>query len=43
VPGDRYYANLLPIYLTNDSVPLLLRDGELARATASVTRFVPAR
>lgn len=42
-PGNPYYGNLLPGYLTNESVPLLMRDGELARATASVTRFVPAR
>jgi penicillin amidase len=43
VPGERSYGNLLPGYLTNESVPLLMREGELARGTASVTRFVPQR
>jgi hypothetical protein len=33
----------LPGYLTNDTVPLLSREGELQRAVSSVTRFVPGR
>jgi penicillin amidase len=41
VLGSPYYGNLLPGYLTNDTVPLLMRPGDLATATASVTKFVP--
>jgi penicillin amidase len=43
IPGNRFYANLLPAYLTNDSVPLLIRTGDLQRELYSVNRFVPAR
>jgi hypothetical protein len=42
VPGDRFYVNLLPDYLTNDALPLLFRDGDLQKALDSVSRFVPA-
>ena len=41
VLGSPHYGNLLPGYLTNDTVPLLMRPGDLAQATASVTKFVP--
>jgi len=41
IPGDRFYTNLLPGYLTNDTVPLLIRDADLQRAIWSVERFVP--
>jgi len=42
-PGSLFYLNLLPRYLTNDTVPLLLQPGALSGATASVTIFVPAQ
>ncbi|MDH4290338.1 MAG: penicillin acylase family protein, partial [Aquincola sp.] len=42
IPGTPFYTNLLPAYLTNDTVPLLFRQGDLQDAVASVTRFVPA-
>jgi hypothetical protein len=35
--------NLLPRYLTNDTVPLLFRNSDLRRETDSLVRFVPAR
>ena len=41
IPGSAFYTNLLPSYLTNDTVPLLIREGELREATSSVSRFVP--
>jgi len=43
IPGDPFYGNLLPGYLTNDTVPLLIRTGDLQRAISSVSRFVPAK
>jgi penicillin G amidase len=43
VPGNEFYTNLLPGYLTNDTVPLLIRGDDLREARASVRRFVPAR
>ena len=43
VPGNPFYANLLPGYMSNDSVPLLFREADLKQATASVHRFVPAK
>lgn len=43
IPGDRFHSNLLPLYLTNDSVPLLMRRDDLARAVDSVTRFIPSK
>jgi penicillin G amidase len=42
VLGSPFYANLLPLWLTNDTVPLLYRNSDLMRRTLSVTRFVPA-
>jgi penicillin amidase len=43
IPGNPFYANLLPAYLTNDTVPLLLRTGDLQKELYSVSRFVPAK
>jgi penicillin amidase len=42
VPGDRFYVNLLPGYLTNDTLPLLFRNDDVQKALYSVSRFVPA-
>jgi penicillin amidase len=42
VLGSPFYANLLPLWLTNDTIPLLYRRSELVRETDSITRFVPA-
>jgi penicillin amidase len=39
--GSPYYVNLLPRWLTNDTYPVRLRYDDLARATASVTTFLP--
>jgi penicillin amidase len=41
VPGRWNYLNLLPLWLTNDTVPLHLRRADLVRDTAAVTRFEP--
>jgi penicillin amidase len=43
VPGSPFYTNLLPGYMSNDSVPLLMRESDLKRATSSVSRFVPIK
>jgi penicillin amidase len=43
IPGAPFYVNQLPAYLTNDTVPLLFRHGDLQRELSSVRRFVPAR
>ena len=42
VLGSPFYVNLLPLWLTNDTIPLLYRNSDLVRETFSVTRFVPA-
>jgi penicillin amidase len=42
VPGDPFSVNLLPSYLTNDTIPLFFRNGDLQKAVYSVDRFVPA-
>jgi penicillin G amidase len=42
VPGERFYVNLLPRWLTNDTFPLRQRAADLAAATASVTELLPA-
>jgi penicillin amidase len=39
--GSPYHVNLLPCWLTNDTYPVRLRHDDLARATASVTTFLP--
>jgi penicillin amidase len=41
VPGNRYYLNLLPLWLRNETVPLLFRRGEVVENAASITRFSP--
>jgi penicillin amidase len=43
VLGSPFYFNLLPRWLTNDTVPLLYRREELERKTGWITRFVPPR
>jgi penicillin amidase len=43
MPGTPFYLNLLPRYLTNDTVPLLFRNGDLQKERDSVARFVPAK
>jgi penicillin amidase len=42
IPGSPFYLNLLPRYLTNDTVPLLFRQGDLQQSLYGVSRFVPA-
>jgi penicillin amidase len=41
VPGTPGYVNLLPLWLTNDTVPLLFTEGELMREASEVQRFEP--
>ncbi len=42
-PDSRFYVNLLPLWLTNDTVPLLFaRDALEHAAGVTTTRFVPA-
>jgi penicillin amidase len=43
IPDNRFYLNLLPWYLTNDTVPLLFRNSDLQKALDSVSHFVPAK
>ncbi len=43
IPGSPSYSNLLPRYLTNDTVPLLFRNGDLNDDVESVAHFVPAK
>jgi penicillin amidase len=43
IPGSSFYLNLLPRYLTNDTVPLLFGHGDLQHNLYSVSRFVPAK
>jgi len=43
LPGDPFYLNLLPRYLTNDTVPLLFDRNDLRQSLYSVDRFVPAK
>jgi penicillin amidase len=38
-----YYFNLLPFWLTNDTIPLLIRNSDLQKSIGSVTRFVPMK
>jgi penicillin amidase len=42
VPGERFYVNLLPRWLTNDAFPLRQRLDDLDAATVSATELVPA-
>ena len=41
VPGSPWYVNLLPLWLTNDTVPLWFRASDVTRDAASIERFVP--
>jgi penicillin G amidase len=41
--GTPFALNMLPLYLTNDTVPLLFRKADLREKTQSVDRFVPAK
>jgi penicillin amidase len=41
VPGNRYYLNLLPLWLRNETVPLLFRRGDVVENAASIMRFSP--
>ena len=43
IPGNLFYLNLLPRYLTNDTVPLLFGQNDLQQNLYSVSRFVPAK
>jgi penicillin amidase len=43
VPGSPYYSNLLPLWLTNDTIPLLYRLRDLWGNVSSVQKFVPAK
>jgi len=43
VLGSPWYFNFLPLWLTNDMIPLLLDHTEVARQAAEVIRFVPAQ
>ena len=38
-----FYANLLPLWLTNDTIPLLYRTSDLAKGLTSGQKFVPAK
>jgi penicillin amidase len=42
IPGNPFYMNLLPRYLTNDAAPLLFRPGELRQETVSASVYIPA-
>lgn len=39
--GSPFYANLLPLWLTNDYVPLLLTKSEVNSQALEVSKFVP--
>ena len=41
VLGSPFYFNLLPLWLTNDTIPLLYRTSDLQKDVASVSKFVP--
>lgn len=41
VPGTAGYLNLLPLWLTNDTVPLLFTDSELLRDASAVEVYRP--
>jgi len=43
IPGTPFYLNLLPMYLTNDTVPLLFGRNDLQQHLYSRSRFVPAK
>lgn len=43
LPDSPFYLNLMPRYLTNDTLPLLFSTSDLQRHLSSVSRFVPAK
>jgi penicillin amidase len=43
IPGTTFYANQLPRYLTNDTIPLLHGSDRLQQGLSSVSRFLPSR
>jgi len=43
LPDSKFYLNLLPLWLTNDTVPLLFSRDALEDEDLSTTRFLPAR
>ena len=43
LPDNAFYVNLLPRYLTNDTVPLLFGQNDLQRNLHGVSRFVPMK
>jgi len=43
VLGSPWYFNFLPLWLTNEAIPLLLGHQEVQRQAAELIRFVPAR
>ena len=42
VLGSPWYFNFLPLWLTNDAIPLLLDHEDVQRQAAEVVKFVPA-
>jgi len=42
-PDSKFYVNLLPLWLTNDTVPLLFGRDALEDGDLTTTRFQPAR
>jgi penicillin amidase len=43
VLGSPHYVDQLPLWLTNDTIPLLRRQGDLNHETESVEKFVPGK
>ncbi|MCU0255628.1 MAG: penicillin acylase family protein [Vicinamibacterales bacterium] len=43
VLSSPFYFNLLPLWLTNDTIPLLYRVNDLVGNVWSVRKFVPAK
>jgi penicillin amidase len=43
VLGSPFFVNMLPIWLTNDTIPFLMNRNDLVKHLYSVTKFVPDR
>jgi penicillin amidase len=43
LPDSKFYLNLLPGWLTNETFPLRFRKQDIRENAAAVTRFTPAR
>jgi len=43
VLGSPFYCSLLPLWLTNDTIPLLFRTNDVQHDLYSVSKFVPAK